>query len=398
MKNPHSLIFLIFLAALAALPPFSIDMALPALREIGTSLNTAPGMTGLTLSLFMAGFATTPVVYGPLSDRFGRRPVLAVALALFTLGSLAASAAPSIMGLLTARFIEGAGAGGGTALAFALVRDCFEGAAGRAKLSQIQTVMGVAPMIAPSIGAFLLIAGWRSIYATLALGGLVLLAAIWLGLEETHKSPNRQGSLFGQVLHGYGLLFSHRAALGYALVFGVSFGVQFSFISGSSLVFIGHYGLSARVYGLVFAAASAGIMLGALSNPMLSRLGVGHGAALRAGLGLYLATGLGMVALLATGTAGAWNLTALLVLSAYGYGLTAPNASHGTMQALPEIAGVAAAVLTTLQMSVAVLASVIVAASFTRFGVAAMVVPMLGFGLLTNALYFFLVRPAHAHV
>jgi MFS transporter, DHA1 family, multidrug resistance protein len=394
MKNPHSLVFLVFLAGLAALPPFSIDMALPALRQIGGSLHSAPGTTGLTLSLFMAGFAATPVIYGPLSDRFGRRPVLAVAVALFTLGSLAASASPSIGALLAARFVEGAGAGGGTALAFALVRDCFEGAAGRAKLSHMQMVMGVAPMIAPSIGAFLLFVGWRSIYAMLALGGIALLLAIWLGLAETHKNPVRHGSLFGQVAQGYGLLLSHRAALGYALVFGVSFGVQFSFISGSPLVFIGHYGFSPRLYGLVFAAASAGIMLGALSNPLLSRIGLEHGTVLKAGLGLYLFTGLGMAALLAAGLAGPWSLAALLVFSAYGYGLIAPNASHGTMQALPEIAGIAGAVLTTLQMSVAVLASVIVAASFARFGVAAMVVPMLGFGLVSNALYFLMVRPA----
>ncbi|WP_298162512.1 multidrug effflux MFS transporter [Acidocella sp.] len=397
VKHPHSLAFLGFLACLAALPPLSIDMALPALGQIGCSLHAAPGLTGLTLSLFMAGFAATPVIYGPLSDRYGRKPVLAVAITLFTLGSLAAAMAPSIGLLLTARCIEGAGAGGGTALAFALTRDCFEGAAGRSKLSQIQMVMAFAPMIAPTIGATLLVLGWRSIYAALAVGGLALLVLILSALKETNKMLVRHKGLFGQVRHGYAALFKHRAALGYALVYAASFGVQFSFVAGSPLVFIDSFGLSARMYGLVFGAASAGIILGAISNNAFMRMRVSQDKALRLSLGLYIVTGLAMLGVLQAGMASPGWFIPLLVLSAYGYGIIAPNASHGTMQALPEIAGIAGAVLTTLQMSTAVLASAVVAAAFAHFAIAAMVVPMVIFGLVTNGLYYFLVRPAVKH-
>jgi DHA1 family bicyclomycin/chloramphenicol resistance-like MFS transporter len=394
MKNPHSLVFLIFLAGLAALPPFSIDMALPALRDISASLHTEPGLTGLTLTLFMAGFAATPVVYGPLSDRFGRRPILFVAITLFTLGSLAAAAAPSIALLLAARFLEGAGAGGGTAMAFAIVRDSYEGHEGRVKLSNVQMVMGVAPMIAPTLGAFVLLAGWRSIYATLGLGGIALLATVLFSFKESHTERAQQGSVFGGVIKGYALLLRRRAGLGYALLFGASFGVQFSFISGSPLVFMGHFGLSPRIYGLIFGFVSAGIIAGAFGNGRFTRIGISQAAALKIGLSLYLLTGFAMLALLVTGQTDAMNLTVLLVISALAFGLIAPNASHGTMQALPEIGGLAGAVLTTLQMSVAVLSSAIVAASFAYFGLAAMIVPMLCFGLITNALYYFMVVPA----
>lgn len=397
MRNPHSLAFLAFLACLAALPPLSIDMALPALREIGASLHAAPGITGLTLSLFMAGFAATPVIYGPLSDRYGRKPVLAVAVALFTLGSIASALAPTIGWLLTARCIEGAGAGGGTALAFALTRDCFEGADGRSKLSQIQMVMALAPMIAPSIGATLLVLGWRSIYATLALGGIALLVLILSALKETNKALVRHNSLFGQVRHGYAVLFRHRAALGYALIYAGSFGVQFSYIAGSPLVFISLFGFTARVYGFVFAATAAGILAGAFSNSTFTRLGISQDTALRLSLAIYLVTGVALLGLQLAGLASPALYIPLLVASAYGYGITAPNASHGTMQALPEIAGIAGAVLTTLQMSTAVLASAVVAAAFASFGIGAMVVPMLIFGLITNGIYYVMVRPAVQH-
>ncbi len=101
MKNPHSFVFIVFLAALAGLPPLSIDMALPALRAIAMTLDTSPGRAGLTLSLFMAGFAITPLIYGPLSDRVGRRPVLLFGLGLFTIGSVACAFSPSITLLVT---------------------------------------------------------------------------------------------------------------------------------------------------------------------------------------------------------------------------------------------------------------------------------------------------------
>jgi DHA1 family bicyclomycin/chloramphenicol resistance-like MFS transporter len=386
--------FLIFLASLAALPPLSIDMALPALRGIASGLRAAPGAVGLTLSIFMAGFAATPILYGPVSDRYGRRPVLLAGVAMFALGGLAAAAAPSIDALLLARFIEGGGAGCGIAMAFAIVRDVFAGEEARIKLSYVQMVMALAPMVAPTIGAALLLAGgWRVIYAVLGCGGVALLLVILLGFRETHE-PRAGGSLFGAVVAGYRTLLQSRAGLGFALVYACSFGVQFSYIAGSPLVFMGYFGLSPALYGLIFAATAAGIMAGAYSNTLLSRRGHAGHVPLSAGLGLYGVTAAAMLALLASGGADATRLAIALVVSAYGYGLIGPNASHGTLTALPKIAGIAGAVLTTLQMSVAVAASAIVAACYARFGLAAMIVPMVGFGAVTAGLYVFMVRPA----
>jgi DHA1 family bicyclomycin/chloramphenicol resistance-like MFS transporter len=370
-------------------------MALPALHGIAASLHTSPGRAGLTLSLFMAGFAITPLIYGPLSDRLGRRPILLFGLALFTAGSLACACSPTIWLLLAARFAEGAGAGAGISMAFAVVRDLFEGAESRAKLSYVQMVMSLAPLLAPSIGAAILgFADWRAIYGLLGALGAALLAVIAWGFEESHKTAAASaGSLFGQVRGGYKILFASRRGMGFALVFALSFGVQFSFIAGSPLVFMGHFSTSARVYGLVFAATSCGIMAGAFLNTRLSKRGISGRLALLAGFCTYLATSIAMLALGATGALTAVNLTALLVLSAFAFGVIGPNASHGALQAMPEIAGIAGAILTSLQMAVAVLASALVAAAYGAIGIYAMLLPMLGFGVLATMAYALMARP-----
>ena len=162
--QPQSVLFAIYLGALAALPPISIDMALPALVDIAGSLHASASQAGLTLSLFMAGFALGPIVYGPLCDARGRKPTLLLGLALFTLGGIGSAVAPGISILLGARLIQGIGAGAGMTVALAIVRDLFEGNAMQHRLAAITVVANVAPIVAPSVGVALLAAiEWRGI-------------------------------------------------------------------------------------------------------------------------------------------------------------------------------------------------------------------------------------------
>ena len=395
MKNPHTPSFLLFLTGLAALPPLSIDMALPALRQITHGLATTPGDAGLTLSLFMVGFACAPLVYGPLSDRYGRRPMLLVGLALFTVGGFAAAVAPGILWLLLARLLQGAGAGAGISMAFAIVRDLFTTSEARVKLSALQITTTLAPMIAPSLGAVILaLGGWRSIYFVLGGGGIVLLLGTLLALPETHlRQGAAAGPLFAGVVGGYRQLLTNRLGLGFASLFGLSFGVQFSYIAGSPLVFMGAFGLSARAYGLTFACTALGIMAGAFLSARLARAKVPAAVPLTVGLCLYLLSAAAMLALAASGKASTITLLPLLVLSTFAAGTISPNASHGALQALPGIAGIASAVLTSLQMGMAVIASAVVAAAYGRFGLYAMLVPMSAFGLAAIAVYLFVIRP-----
>jgi DHA1 family bicyclomycin/chloramphenicol resistance-like MFS transporter len=394
MKNINSLAFLIFLGALAALPPLATDMALPALNSIAANLHCSLSAAGLTLTVFMAGFAATPLVYGPASDQIGRRPVIMFGIALFAAGSFAAAAAPGIVWLLLARFLEGAGAGAGMSMAFAVQRDLFEGEVAVQKLSYVQSVVSLAPLVAPSIGAVVLgFADWRVIYGLLGAAGIALLATVLLGFDESHYNRRRSGSPLAQVRAGYGVLLRSRAGMGFALVFACNFGVQFAFISGSPLVFMGHFGVSAWVYGVIFAICSAGTMAGAFFNVLLSRRGIGFTLRLSAAMGLYVASSLVIVVLTLVQAVNLIDLTMLLFASSFAFGVVGPNASHGTLAALPEIAGIAGSILASLQMTAAVLASAAVAAAYASFGVLAMGGVMLGFALLGVGLYVAVARP-----
>ena len=164
--RPQSLAFTFLIGALAALPPLSIDLGLPALNLLESSLGASHTQAALTLSLFLVGFGLSQLVMGPLSDRHGRRPVMLAGMTLYALAGLGCALSTSIEALLAFRLLAGIGAAGGTTLAMAVVRDSFEGQAGRIKMSQVSMVITIAPIIAPTLGGLLLFHDWRVIYAT----------------------------------------------------------------------------------------------------------------------------------------------------------------------------------------------------------------------------------------
>lgn len=251
--RPNSLGFTLLLNALAALPPLAIDKGLPTLAALGTSLNASPAATGLTLSFFMAGFAIAQLVFGPFSDRYGRRPILLMGCGVFALANVMRTIAPSINALIVWRFIAGAGAGAAAVLEMAIVRDLFEGSAARAQCSYINLVMSIAPMIAPIIGRWVLITtDWRSIYGVLAVGGSMLLIAIATGFGESIPHCDKTAIAPRCLIHNYFLVLGDRICVGYALVNGLSFGCMFAYVAGSPLVLIDVLGLSTAVYGWFF--------------------------------------------------------------------------------------------------------------------------------------------------
>ena len=176
--RPHSPLFTVLLGALVTLASFATDMGLPVLDATAASLGVTAATAALTLSVFMVGFATGPLVFGPLSDRHGRRPVLLAAVATFALFGALGAFAQSLGSLLAWRFVMGAGAGTAQVLVLATVRDLFAGAEARARQSYVNLAAGVAPIIAPTLGVWVAAAGgWRAINGALAAGGAVLLAA-----------------------------------------------------------------------------------------------------------------------------------------------------------------------------------------------------------------------------
>lgn len=393
--RPNSLGFTLLLAALAALPPLSIDMGLPALAVIGASLKASPAATGLTLSLFMAGFAIAQLAFGPLSDRYGRRPILLAGCGLFTLASIVCAVAPSINALVTWRFIEGAGAGAGTVIALAIVRDLFDGAAARAKFSYINLVTTVAPMVAPMIGGWILaIANWQALYGVLAAGGLILAIIVMIGLGESLTRPDLGAIAPRRLVANYTRVLRNRICLGYALVNGLSFGCMFAYVAGSPLVMINILGVSTTAYGWLFASTALGIMAGSFLNGHLSTRGVPPSRLLTTGLILAVASAIALLLVSIDGKISVAVLMPLLVLNTFCLGLIVPNATHGALQPMPEIAGVAAAVVGFTQMMLGgTLASALVAFLYDGHTAIAMTGVMTLFAIASLATYFGVVRP-----
>jgi DHA1 family bicyclomycin/chloramphenicol resistance-like MFS transporter len=391
--RPQSLAFILLLGALTTFASFATDMGLPVLAEMGASLGVAPGRAALSLSVFMAGFALGPLIIGPVSDHLGRRRVLLVACAMFAAFGALGAFSRTLGAVLLWRFFMGTGAGGCSVLVVAMVRDLFTGAEARVKQSYVNLAAGIAPIIAPTLGvAVAKLGGWRAIYAVLALGATVLLGiAAWRLGESLHRRPEH-GLEGRRVLGGYARVLRHRVSVGYILVVALNFGCLFAYVSGSSLVLIGLLGVSQRLYGLLFAATSFGLMIGAFSNARLSGIGVAHSRLIGWGLAMIVATALLLLLLTVAHAIRVWTLVPLAVVGFVGQGIVRPNAVQGALEPLPEIAGVASAVLSALQMLVGAVSSALVAALYDGHSAIAVTAMMALTACASAAVYVLVVR------
>jgi DHA1 family bicyclomycin/chloramphenicol resistance-like MFS transporter len=372
---------LLAMGALAALAPVSTDIGLPGLPTLGRALGVSVDLTGLTLSVFMLGFALTPLVYGRLSDRHGRRPLVLAGLAIYLLGGLGCTVAPDLPTMLVARFIQGMGAGCGPTLAFAATRDRVHGPALAHQLAALTALLNLAPVIAPTIGtALLMIAGWRSCYALMAGSGGVLLLLSLLRFDETRPAAAlgvEQASLRADLAR----LFSHRAAITHICIFATAFGSVFAYIATSSLLLTQRLGASPVLYAGLFALTAGGIVAGArLAGPAAAFLGVRR--LLTVALLTMLAAAGGGVAALTLLPPVLLAIMPCMIVSAFAYGLVAPNAVHGALDPVPQIAGVASAVMNTLQVVCAALSSLAATLLFAPLGATAVPATMAGFAIL----------------
>ena len=355
----------ILLGALTALPPLGIDMGLPALGRIGRDLHASAAATLLTLSLFLAGFATAQLVLGPLSDRIGRRPVLLGGLALFAAGGLGCALAGSIGALLAWRLAQGTGAAAGTVMAFAMIRDLFDGEAARRQISYVATVLPLAPMIAPTLGGLVLLhLGWRGIYGLLGAGGVLLLAVASMRLPETHRASGTPVP----VARAYAQVLRHRQAGGYALANALSFAMLFAWVSGSPLVLMGDAHVGPAAYGGLFACISGGLLAGAWISGRMAARHMPLRLPMLLGLAGALAFSALALALLGLAPVAPATLVPLLVVVMGCRGLASPNLTHAALAPLPQLAGVASAVIGFLPMAAGAATSALVAAAYPALG------------------------------
>jgi DHA1 family bicyclomycin/chloramphenicol resistance-like MFS transporter len=384
--------FTLLIAGMVALPPLSIDLVLPALPALAAALGIATGRAGLAISLFLLGFALSQVVLGPVSDRFGRRPVLLGSCALFTAAGFGCLLATTPALLLPLRLVQGTGAGGCTVIIFAVVRDLFEGAQVRSRLAAANAVMGLAPMLAPTLGALLLgLWGWRGLFAFLAIGGLALLAAAAAVLEESIGARRRRVGPARLAL-GYLEVLRVRPVLGCALISGLSFGFLQAYVVGSSFLFMGWLHLSPRAYGLVFAGIAVGHVIGPVTAGRCAARGVSHQRTLLVALLMALAGSLALAALQLGGALVVRTAIPALLVVTTALGVITPTAAHGVLEPMPEVAGTASAVLGCVRMSGGALASALVALG-TDGGPGAMIAVMLLCAAAALGVWFALVRP-----
>jgi len=382
--RPHSVGFTFLIGALAALPPLSIDLGLPALNLLYASLGASPTQAAMTLSLFLAGFGAAQLVMGPLSDRFGRRPVMLGGMTLYALAGLGCALAPTIEALLAFRLLEGIGAAGGTTLAMAVVRDSFDGQTGRIKMSQVSMVITIAPIIAPTLGGLILLLGeWRLIYLALGLAGVALVLAVYLGLDESRPpTPGTRLDLIGR----YAAVFRQRRTMSYVLVNTLGSGGLFAFIAASPLVLMGTIGVSVPMFGLLFAITSSGILLGSAINNHLARRGVPARMPLAVGLAVAPLAALAAAAFMAMGIVRLETFIPFVVVVGICRGLTTPNITHAALEPVPEHAGTTAALMGCGQMLCMAASGVIVATLYPVLGPLGVALTMLGFlsaGLLS---------------
>lgn len=361
--------FTLLLAGLATLSAFATDMSLPVLADTAASFGAPVGRAALTLSTFMIGFAVAPLVSGPVSDHVGRRPVLLAGTALYAVAGVCATWSGSLGALLLWRWLMGAGAGTGFVIVVAMVRDLFTGAEARVRQSYVNLAAGIAPVIAPTVGvAVAALGGWRAIYGVLATGATLLCLAAWYALDESLASDQQDVSHYrehvARVAAGYRRVVRQPVSVGFIVMVALNFGALFAYVSGSSLVLIGVLQVSKRAYGALFACSSLGLMVGALTNARLSRRGVPHHRLIGWGMATILGTALIMLALSLAGALRVSALVPLAVLGFIGHGIVRPNVVQGALEPLPEVAGVASALMSAGQMVTGASVSALVSAGF----------------------------------
>src|ERR1700733_12474631 len=388
--NIHGLGFTLFLALLTALPALSIDMALPSLALIQADFHAPQTEAASAIAIFIAGFSSAPIVVGPLADRFGRKAIMTIGLALFTLCAAGSALAPSIHALPPFR-VGGAGAIG--ILPRAIIRDLFEGREARLQLSAVSVVFGVAPLIAPALGAEILSFGsWRLIFVVLTGVSIVTTIAAITLFEESHAPENRRNLKPATVFAGYRRALTNPACAGFSLLGGLLFAGLFAYVDVSPLLFMQGYGVSKSAFAALFAIAGSGVIVGSSVNAWLLSRHITAKTLLDTGLALDCLAALALLAVGLVGAGSAVVVAILVMVFISAFGLVFPNAVHEAIHPLPEIAGLASAVVTTTQMLFGALGGVASAALYRDASPTALGAIMSAAALSAAALYAFWLR------
>ena len=347
------------MGALQAFAPLSIDMYLPSMPLLGRVFAASTAEVQWTLVTFFLGFALGQSLYGPVTDRFGRKPPLYFSLLLFAGSSAACAMAPSIRVLAAFRLLQALGACGGAVVARAMARDLFPPSELRRIFSMLMLVMGVSPILAPLIGGYILLwFGWAAIFWTQALLGTACLAGIHFRLPESLAADDVRPLRARHILSGYGILFRDGTFVGASLVCGFSAAGMFAYIASAPFVFINLYKVPAERFGWLFGAIAAGIITASQVNGRMLR-GVPLGRVLRIANLVQLGAGFALLGAASTGAGGLMGVFVPIFLYVASNGFVFPNGSAIAMMRHGRIAGTASALLGTNQFVLAAIATTV---------------------------------------
>lgn len=342
----------IVLGLLTAIGPLTIDTYLPALPSITSELGATQAQVQGTLTGILLGMGLGQLVVGPLADAIGRRKPLVAGLALHIVASIACAFAPTIELLTAGRVVQGLGNAAVAVVAMAIVRDLYAGAAAATILSRLMLVMGMAPILAPSLGgAILQLTTWRGVFVIVAVGGVLLLVMGSLALPETLPPTRRIALKPAVIARTYGTLLRDRQFMGLVMVAGFAFATLFGYVGGSSFVLQDVFGLSVAQFAVAFGVNSMGLLIGSQINPYVVRR-FGQPQVLKTGVTLATIAALLMLASATTEVGGLLGILVPLWFILLGMGLTLPNipalalANHG------RSAGTAAALLGASQFAI----------------------------------------------
>lgn len=345
--------WLIFVGLVTALGPISTDMYLPGFPAISTELGVSQSLVQYTVTAFLAGVAIGQLLYGPLSDRIGRKLPLCVGIVVYAVASVGCALAENISVLIAWRFAQGVGGCAGIVIGRAIVRDRF-GSVGSAKaFSLMMLVVAVGPMIAPVIGGWLTGFGWRAIFAVLALFGAFLAASVVSSIDETLAAERRTRGGVAQVFAQYRTMFKSTQLLSYTVVAGLMQSALFAYVVSAPFVLIDVYGIPSQYFGFVFFANTAGLIAASQINAaIVGRFGPERilGIALLWPVGLSIT----LIAALLVGFSSIYLVLSALFGLLVGHGFISPNAAALGLSKHGEQAGTASAVMGVTQFGLGI--------------------------------------------
>jgi DHA1 family bicyclomycin/chloramphenicol resistance-like MFS transporter len=354
-------IMFVILGAIGALTPLAIDMYLPAMPDIANDLDVSPGSVQMTLTLYTAGFAIGQLIYGPLSDSLGRRPMMIGGIVSFGFCALICASIHSIDALAIIRAIQGFAGAAAAVVIQAVVRDMFDREDFARAMSFVTLVITIAPLVAPMLGGHLAVwFGWRSIFWLLAIFSLIVVALVLWKIPETLSSDNRQKLRLKSTLKNYWQLCQSPKAMGLIFCGAFSFSGMFSFLTAGSFVYIDIFGVPPSMFGYLFGLNIVAMMLLTTLNSRFVRR-VGSIAMLRFSLSIQLIAGIGLF----MGWLfdwGLWGTVIFVVLFIGSISTIGSNAMGLLLSGYPQMAGTASSLSGTIRFGTGSVIGAIVAA------------------------------------